>query len=73
MTPDPRPLCRLAPLRRLLGGQRGQAMTEYVSITTLLLLGTLGGAGSWPYFRLLIRALDTYLSSVYYTLNLPLP
>jgi hypothetical protein len=64
---------RFRPLRRLLRGSRGQAMTEYASITTLMLLGALATAGGWPFFVLMINALDSYLMSIYFTLNVPLP
>ena len=59
--------------RALIRGQRGQAMTEYASITTMLLLGAIAGGTGWPYFQLMIRALNGYLKSVYYVLNLALP
>ncbi len=60
-------------LRRLALLERGQAMTEYASITTMLLLGGLAAGTGWPYFRLMIGGLDKYLTSVYFTLNLALP
>ncbi len=64
---------RLALLRRLLRGNGGQAMAEYVTTSTILILGALAGGAGWPFFTAMINALDSYLSSIYYTLNLALP
>lgn len=62
-----------ATLACLAVGQKGQGMTEYASITTLLVFGTIAATGGFPFFKMLIEAFDRYLSSVYFTLNLALP
>jgi hypothetical protein len=49
---------------------RGQAMTEYISIVTLLLLGGLVAFGGWPYTRLFFEALQLYIDLYFYSLNL---
>lgn len=59
--------------KRLLHGHAGQATAEYVTITAFLLLGGIAATAGWPFFDALVRAYDTYLASVYYSLNLPLP
>ena len=59
--------------RRLLRREEGQAIAEYSSITFILILGAIAGGTGWPYFQMMINALNSYLASVYYTINLALP
>jgi Flp pilus assembly pilin Flp len=59
--------CRL---RALVGEESGQAMTEYASITTIMLLGGIGLAGSWPFTMMLFDGLQRYLDLYFYALNL---
>jgi hypothetical protein len=49
---------------------RGQAMTEYISITTVLLLGGLAAFIGWPFTQQLFNALQTYIDLYFYALNL---
>jgi hypothetical protein len=48
---------------------RGQAMTEYVSIVTVMLLGTLAAFVGWPFTRLFFEALQKYIDLYFYALN----
>lgn len=60
-----------ARLGALAADQRGQAMVEYSSIVlATFVLGLPAFAFLMPQ---LINALNTYLNSVYFILNLPLP
>lgn len=62
----------LETLRRLRGDQRGQAMVEYSTLT--LWMGLLAGGTCYFYMGpMLLNAIDKYLDSVYFVLNLPLP
>ena len=49
---------------------RGQAMTEYISITTVMLLGVVGAFVGWPFTEQLFNALQTYIDLYFYALNL---
>lgn len=49
---------------------RGQAMTEYISITVVMLLGVVGAFVGWPFTRQLFDALQTYIDLYFYALNL---
>lgn len=49
---------------------RGQAMTEYISIVTVLLLGSLAAFAGWPFTEALFTALQTYIDLYFYALNL---
>ena len=49
---------------------RGQAMTEYISITAVLLLAGLGAFMGWPFTQQLFNALQTYIDLYFYALNL---
>ena len=49
---------------------RGQAMTEYISIVTVLLLGGLGAFVGWPFTEALFQALQGYIDLYFYALNL---
>ena len=51
---------------------RGQAATEYIGLTTILLLGSLAAFGGWPWTRLIFQALQTYIDFYLYSLNLAL-
>jgi uncharacterized membrane protein len=62
-----------AELVRFLFANKGQATAEYVSMTTILVLGALAGGLGWPYFTALINGLNGYVTSLYYTLNLAIP
>ncbi|MBS2029635.1 MAG: hypothetical protein JST54_17160 [Deltaproteobacteria bacterium] len=56
----------------LLRGQGGQAMVEYSTIT--LFGSVVGGATAIAYvLPALLNAINMYLDSVYYVLNMPLP
>jgi hypothetical protein len=58
-------------LRSLAADQRGQAMVEYSSIfMAMCVVGLPAFVFLMPQ---LMNALNTYLNSVYYVLNLPLP
>jgi hypothetical protein len=45
-------------------------MTEYISITAVLLLGILGAFIGWPFTEQLFNALQTYIDLYFYALNL---
>lgn len=49
---------------------RGQAMTEYISIVTVLLLGGLGAFVGWPFTEALFQALQGYIDLYFYALNI---
>ena len=53
---------------RLLDEAR-QAMTEYISITTIMLFGTLAAGAAWPFSRLVFQALQAYINFYYFALN----
>lgn len=50
--------------------ESGQAATEYVSITTILLFGTLAAGAAWPYSKVVFQALQGYIDFYFYALNL---
>jgi hypothetical protein len=60
-------------LLRVAREQRGQALTEYAMTSTILIMGAIAGGAGWPFFTMLVTAFDTYLQSIYYTVNLALP
>ena len=49
---------------------RGQGMTEYVAITTILLVGGLALMTGWTFTKMLFDALQLYLDTYFYALNL---
>jgi hypothetical protein len=49
---------------------RGQAMSEYISIATILMLGALGAFVAWPFTEALFLSLQTYIDLYFYALNL---
>jgi hypothetical protein len=49
---------------------RGQAMTEYISITAVLLLAGMAAFLGWPFTQQLFNALQTYIDLYFYALNL---
>ena len=53
--------------------ESGQAMTEYAATTTVLLAGGVAAPLAWPFFSMMIEALNTHLSSVLFILNTPFP
>jgi hypothetical protein len=55
---------------KVLRARRGQGMTEYVGISTILLLGALGLIAGWPFTRALFDALQMYIDLYFYSLNL---
>jgi hypothetical protein len=72
-------------LRMRVANQAGQAMVEYSTFTwAILLAGGLGltvipvpdgngGTGSYPFLISFLKALQLYLNSVYYWIDMPLP
>ncbi len=56
--------------RALLRDQSGQAMTEYASITTILLLSGIAAGATWPYTRQLFGAIQIYIDFYFFCLNL---
>ena len=62
---------RPSQIRAARRAQRGQAMVEYSSVT-IALFGGLVAAG-WPFFNMLIEALDKYYASIYYLIQSPIP
>ena len=58
--------------RSLWGAQSGQAMVEYVGLTTIIPLGLLVGAVSLPWGATLFRALQAYVDLYFYALNVGL-
>jgi hypothetical protein len=49
---------------------RGQAMTEYISITAVMLLGVMAAFVGWPFTQQLFDALQTHIDLYFYALNL---
>jgi len=64
---------RLIVLYRLLRGQfldeNGQAVTEYASITFLLLTSAIAAGASWPVWAKLFQYLQVYIDLYFYALN----
>lgn len=48
---------------------RGQAMVEYISVSAVLMLGTLVAFAGWPITRLFFDALQAYVDLFFYALN----
>ncbi len=76
MTPSTKAACRR--LRQLACWlwsleSPGQAMVEYSTISTVMLLGGIAVAGGWGYYDDLMRGFDTYLGSVYFVLKMAFP
>lgn len=57
---------------RALCDESGQAMTEYASITVLMLFTCIAAGASFPFSKALFNALQTYISFYFYALNAPL-
>ncbi|HVG63575.1 MAG TPA: hypothetical protein VNA24_33725 [Hyalangium sp.] len=49
---------------------RGQAMTEYVSITAVLLFAGLAAFLGWPFTQQLFNAMQSYIDLYFFALNL---
>ena len=56
--------------RARLSDEAGQAMTEYASVSFLLLAGGLAMSGNLSVFKALFVGLQTYVSFYFYALNL---
>ncbi len=63
---------RIRAIWRSLRDESGQAMTEYIGVTTLLLFSTIAAGAAWPYAKVMFNALQTYVSFYFYALNAPL-
>jgi glucose-6-phosphate dehydrogenase assembly protein OpcA len=48
---------------------RGQALVEYMSVVTVLLLGAMVSFAAWPFTRLFFEALQSYIDLFFYALN----
>ncbi len=57
-------------LRALLGDESGQATAEYVSITTIFLMGGLATFAGWPITERLFQGLQSYIDFYFFALNL---
>lgn len=57
-------------LRRFVQDESGQAMTEYISITTLMLFGSMAAGAAWPFSKVVFQALQAYINFFYYSLNI---
>jgi hypothetical protein len=57
-------------LKKRVLDESGQAVTEYVSITTLFMFSTLALGASYPYSKLVIQALQAYINFYFFSLNL---
>lgn len=51
-------------------GQRGQATTEYITTTSVLLLGSLSILGAWTFSGPLFGALQAYIDYFSFSLSL---
>jgi hypothetical protein len=60
-------------LRSALGREDGQAMTEYASITGIMLLGGVALSTGWPYFGMFMQAYNNYLGSIFFVLKHAVP
>ena len=49
---------------------RGQAVTEYISITAVLLFAALAAVLGWPFTQQLFNALQSYIDLYFFALNL---
>jgi hypothetical protein len=49
---------------------RGQAMTEYISITAVLLFAGLAAFIGWPFTQQIFNALQMYIDLYFFALNL---
>lgn len=54
-------------------GESGQGMTEYATISSILLLGGIGTVTGWPFFNGFMTAYQSYMTSIFFVLNLALP
>lgn len=61
---------RARALRRLLRDESGQAMTEYVGVTTLLLFSTIAAGSMFPVAQVVFRGLQFYIDFYFFCLNL---
>lgn len=61
-----------AVLSRLLRDESGQGMTEYATMSTVLLLGTIAAGTAWPFTKMLFIALQTYVDFYFFCLNMPI-
>jgi hypothetical protein len=57
------------PLSRRPTAARGQAMVEYISLVTVLMLGSVVAFAGWPFTRLFFEALQSYIDLFFYALN----
>jgi len=65
-----RGLSRAGALKRLLLDESGQAMTEYVGVSTLLLFGSMAAGAAYPFSKLVFQALQGYVNFYFYCLNI---
>ena len=56
-------------LPRLQAPPRGQATVEYISVSAVLMLGTLVAFTGWPLTRLFFEAMQSYVDLFFYALN----
>jgi len=53
--------------------ESGQGMTEYATISTILMLGGIATTSGWPFFNGFMTAYQNYMTSIFFVLNLALP
>lgn len=63
----------LRSLSTLLLDQSGQGMTEYATISSVLLLGGIATVSGWPFFRGFMIAYQDYMTSIFWVLTMAMP
>ncbi len=64
---------RLSGLGALWSSEEGQGMTEYASISSILVITTILAVGGTPVFQGFMKAYQDYMTSVFFVLTLALP
>jgi Flp pilus assembly pilin Flp len=57
-------------LKSFWADESGQGMTEYASISTILILGSIAGATALPFVRQLFTGLQYYIDFYFFCLNI---
>ncbi|HEY3447302.1 MAG TPA: hypothetical protein VGK67_13105 [Myxococcales bacterium] len=64
---------QLSRLAAHLRSEEGQGMTEYASISSILVIGVILGVGGTPVFQGFMKAYQDYMTSIFYVLTIAFP